>query len=459
MSNNKKPVKFKREIIINPATCVVFAILIYVVISVFISMRKEPITIYKVNKSNVSNNIELDGIALRNEKLIRASQGGYVCYYVRDGEKAQKYSTVCTIDKSGEVYDILTETEEYEDLFTEENYSDIRSIISLYKVNYDNVSYYNSYVFENNINNKVLDLTNEILMQQLYANNNISSGKSVTTPYSGIVTYYMDGFENLTPKTISKDDFDQSKYEKQTLKTGEVIESNTPIMKIVPSEEWNIVAPITQEQINALGESSKITFYINNSSYTANMPYEIINGSDGTYINIKMNKYMSNFLSERYLSIEIVMEEDMGLKVPVSAIVDKEVYKIPVEYFSAGGNQSYTTKVNIQVKDENGEITIKQVSPTIYKTDDKYYYVDPLVFEDTDVIYNINNNNTLAVSLLGTDTVTGVYSANRGTAEFKMITIIKTVDEFALIESGDNLEIYDNIVMDASTVKENQIIY
>ena len=169
MSNNKKPVKFKREIIINPATCVVFAILIYVVISVFISMRKEPITIYKVNKSNVSNNIELDGIALRNEKLIRASQGGYVCYYVRDGEKAQKYSTVCTIDKSGEVYDILTETEEYEDLFTEENYSDIRSIISLYKVNYDNVSYYNSYVFENNINNKVLDLTNEILMQQLYA--------------------------------------------------------------------------------------------------------------------------------------------------------------------------------------------------------------------------------------------------------------------------------------------------
>ena len=100
----------------------------------------------------------------------------------------------------------------------------------------------------------------------------------------------MDGFENLTPKTISKDDFDQSKYEKQTLKTGEVIESNTPIMKIVPSEEWNIVAPITQEQINALGESSKVTFYINNSSYTANMPYEIINGSDGTYINIKMNK-------------------------------------------------------------------------------------------------------------------------------------------------------------------------
>lgn len=168
---------------------------------------------------------------------------------------------------------------------------------------------------------------------------------------------------------------------------------------------------------------------------------------------------MSNFLSERYLSIEIVMEEDLGLKVPVSAIVDKNVYKIPIEYFSAGGNQSYTTKLNIQVKDENGEITIKQVSPTIYKTDEEYYYVDPLVFDSTDVLYNINNNNTLAVSLLGSDTIQGVYAANRGTAEFKMITIIKTVDEFALIESDENLKIYDNIVMDAATVTENQIIY
>ncbi len=459
MSNNKKLVKFNREIIFNPATFVVFAILLYVVISVFISMRKEPITVYKVNKSNVSNNIELTGIAVREEKIIKANTDGYVCYYVRDGEKAKKYSTVCTIDKSGEVYNLMNDTAEYDDLFTEENYSDIRSIISLYKVNYDNVSYYNSYVFESNINNKVLDLTGEILMQQVYANNAISSGRSVTTPYSGIVTYYVDGFENLDVNKITKTDFDQSLYKKQTLKSGDAIETSTPIMKIIPSEDWNIVAPITQEQINSLGDRTKVTFYINNSSYTATMPFEIINGSDGTYINIKMTKYLSNFLSERYLSVEIVMEEDLGLKVPISAIVEKEVYKIPIEYFSGGSNQNYTTQLNIQKKAEDGEITIKQISPTIYKTDDDYYYVDPNSFEDTDVIYNINNNKTLAVSLVGTDTIEGVYSANRGTAEFKMITIIKTVDEFALIEGNGNLKIYDNIVMDSSTVTENQIIY
>ena len=458
MSKNNV-VKFNRDIKFNTATCIIAVILIYVIICVFRATSKDPITVYKVNKSDVSNNIELTGLAVRDERIINSIQSGYICYYVRDGEKAKRYSTICTVDKSGEIYNLINESSDYDDLFTDENYSDIRSIISLYKVNYDDVSYYNSYVFENNVNNKVLDLTNEILMQQMYENNAVATGTTITTPYSGIVTYYIDGFENFDISKISKEDFDKSKYNKETLKSGDSVETNTPIIKIIPSEEWDIVAPITEDQINALGERSKVTFYINNSSYTASMPFEIINGTDGTYIKIHMTKYLNNFLSERYISIEIIMDEDSGLKVPVSSIVEKEVYKVPIDYFSAGSNQSYTTKLNIQVKDENGELTIKQVSPTIYKTDDEYYYVDPLAFEDTDVLYNIETNQTLAVSILGTDSIEGVYFANRGTAEFKMITIIKIVDEFALIESDENLKIYDNIVLDADTVTENQIIY
>lgn len=456
---NKKTIKFNREIIFNPATCVVLAVLVYVLFCVLRFVSKEPITVYKVNKSNVSNNIELTGLAVRDEKIIKSSTAGYICYYVRDGEKAMKYSTVCAIDKSGEVYNFINEDADYQDLFTEENYSDIRSIISLYKANYDDVSFYNSYIFQNNITNKVLDLTGEILMQQVNSNGVSSRGTPVTTPYSGIATYYVDGFENYKIDSVSKDDFDKSKYSKQTLKSGDSVEAGTPIIKIIPSEEWNIIAPISQEQINSLGDRSNISFYINNSSFTAYMPFEIIHGSDGSYINIKMNKYLINYLSERYLSIEIVMEEDMGLKVPVSAIVDKQVYKIPLEFFSGGSNQNYSNQLNIQVKDDNGEITITQVSPTIYYRDDNYCYVDPASFKDTDVLYNITNNKTQAVSLLGTDTVKGVYTANRGVAEFKRISIIKTVDEFALVESDENLKIYDNIIMNADTVTDNQLIY
>lgn len=459
MSNEKKVVKFNRDIKVNAATCLIAAILLYVIICVIIAARKEPITTYKVNKSNISNNITLEGLAIRDEEVINTTKSGYICYYIRDGEKIQKNSTVCSVDESGQIYNVISDVEEYDDLLSKEDYDAIRSLISLYKVSYNDSSFYEAYNFENNLNNKVLELNNEILMQQITSESGSTALTGIYSPYSGLVTYYIDGFEDYSISNISQDAFDKSKYTKQTLKTGDVVSTNSPIVKIIPSEKWNIVAPVTQEQIAAISDSEYINFKINNSSYEVYMPYEIINASDGTYINIKLDKYMSNYVSERYVSIEIIKKEDTGLKIPVSAIVDKEVYKIPISYFSAGSNQSNANRINIQILDENGEITIKQIAPTIYDSDEEYCYVDPLDFSDTDVLLDINSNQTIAVSLLSTNKIQGVYSANRGTAEFKKITIIKTVDEFALIESDEDLKVYDNIVLDSSTVTENQIIY
>ena len=189
------------------------------------------------------------------------------------------------------------------------------------------------------------------------------------------------------------------------------------------------------------------------------MPYEIISGSDGRYLNISLNKFMLNFISERFVSVEIILEDDIGLKVPMSALTTKEVYQIPIAYFSAGSNQNYTNKLNLKVMDENYDVTINQIEPNIYFSDEEYCYVDPLFFEETDVLINIENNETLAVSVIPKVSIDGVYTANRGIAEFTNVTIIKTIDEFALVESDEALNVFDNIIFDAGEVYENQIIY
>ena len=77
MSNNKNVVKFNRDIKVNAATCLIAAILLYVIICVIIAARKEPITTYKVNKSNISNNITLEGLAIRDEEVINTTKSGY----------------------------------------------------------------------------------------------------------------------------------------------------------------------------------------------------------------------------------------------------------------------------------------------------------------------------------------------------------------------------------------------
>lgn len=541
MSRNNNVVKINKPIKVNAATCVVAAILLYVIICVIKMAAKEPISIYRVSKSNVNNNITLNGLAIRDEQLIKTTNAGYVCYYIRDGEKVMKGSTVCTVDETGSLVNTVADSDEFEALLNEEDYADIRELISLYKVSYSDETFFEAYNFENNVNNKVLELTNEVMMQQI-TDNNFSNLSGIKSSYSGIVTYYIDGYEGYDISKVKASDFDKSKYSKQTLKTGEIVSAGSDIVKIIPSEKWNIIAPITDQQISALADSEMISFKINNSSYIVYMPYTIINSADGKYINISLDKYLYNYMAERFLTIEIIRDQDEGLKVPNSALVTKDVYKIPISYLTAGGNQSNENRFNVQSKDENGNLVNKLVEPTIFKIDEDYCYVDPGFFEDTDVlvpkntitmssmekvayaegnlyaiplsylnagvtegqsvkisvqrkkddgsgrinadvetmVYHIigdyayvdssgfkdtdilvegDASSTIAVSVLEIKKLDGVYLANRGTAEFTYVTVLKTVDEFALIKNGEEINVYDNIILDSSKVVENQVIY
>ena len=462
MDKNKKVINFNRNIKFNIATAIIGAITLYVIIVIFMAIKKEPVTTYKVNKTDINNNIIIEGLVVRNELVLNSDKSGYACYYIRDGEKVMKNSTVCTIDESGQLYNTINDSESYDDLLNADDYNEIRNLISLYKISYKDVSFYNAYNFENNLNNKVLELTNEVLMQQVGGTSTTLSG--VSSPESGLVTYYVDGYENFNIYDVNKGSFDKSLYKKTTLKTGDIISAGTPVVKVIPSEKWNIILPVTDDQVAAIKaicpeEGDRINFRINNSSYDMYMPFEIFNGSDGTYLNISLDKYMLNFISERFVSVEIILEDDAGLKVPASALTEKEVYQIPLSYLSGGGNQSTNNKLNVQVMGQDNEVTIKQVSPIIYKTDEEFCYVDPLAFDETDVILDINTNENMAVSLIPKVTIEGVYSANRGIAEFKMVTVIKTIDDFALVKSDESLNIYDNIILDSDKVYENQIIY
>jgi hypothetical protein len=457
---NNKVVKIKRNVTVNAATIIVAAILVYVIGCLVVSARKEPITTYKVNKSDVSNDIVLDGVIIRDEQVITSATSGYICYFVRDGEKVSKNATVCSIDPNGQIQSVLSDDSGYEDVLTQADYIDIRDSISLYKLNYSDDSFYEAYNFKNSINNKVLELTNEILMQELISSGDSSSISTVNSPESGLVTYYVDGYENLSVDNISAAMFDKSGYMKETLKTGDMISAGDAVVKVIPSETWYVVAPITNEQIALLTDDEYVTINLNNSAYTMTMPYEIVYGRDGNYIKVTVSKYMSNFISERFISMEIILEEDSGLKVPATAIVNKDVYVVPSDLLTAGGNQNSENCILVRTTMDDGTVTTKRVTVTIYKTVDGESYIDTKDFDEDDAIMEISESDVaMYVSDLPVDQIQGVYSATRGTAEFRMVNIEKYIDEYVLIESGEEISEYDNIILNSSQVTENQILY
>ena len=160
MKQPNRIIQLNKEIRANAATIVIAAVLLYVVISVVSSLSKKSVTIYQVSKGDVSNDITLQGLAIRDEVIVNTQKSGYLCYYITDGEKVKKNSTVCTIDETGEIYNTENNSDSnYNALLSSNDYASIRSLISSYKLSYSDVTFYNAYSFETSANNKVFELT------------------------------------------------------------------------------------------------------------------------------------------------------------------------------------------------------------------------------------------------------------------------------------------------------------
>ena len=177
---------------------------------------------------------------------------------------------------------------------------------------------------------------------------------------------------------------------------------------------------------------------------------------------------MVDFIDERFLNIEIILNKFEGLKVPNSALQEKEVYKIPKEYINESENSSTKSvtvrrfeksKDDASAGDAEGSSKNQKVNLIVYKTDDAYYYVDEETFYDTDQILSKDKSDASPVLSLDRDTLTGVYLANTGVAEFIEVNVVKTQDEFSILKSDENLKEFDNIVLDASQVSVNQTLY
>ena len=175
---------------------------------------------------------------------------------------------------------------------------------------------------------------------------------------------------------------------------------------------------------------------------------------------------MVDYIDERFLNIEIILNKFEGLKVPNSALQDKEVYKIPKEYINES-EKSSSKSVNVRrfenadatAGDATGDSKTTKVNLIIYKSDDAYYYVDEDTFFDTDQILGKEGADVSPVLSLDRDTLTGVYLANTGVAEYIEVNVVKTQDEFSILKSDENLKEFDNIVLDASQVSVNQTLY
>ena len=318
------------------------------------------------------------------------------------------------------------------------------------------------YSFKDNVNASLsealsVNALNDISDYVASAENNNTFHK-VITDVPGIVTYYTDGFENVTVDNFTAAMFDESNYSKNDLKTNPAIQAGSPEYKLIDSEYWNIIVPVPDATAESLKDDDTIKIRFLKDAKEAYATYSIVGRDGQQYLILSLKSAMVRYASERYVEIELLLSEETGLKIPNSAITEKEFYTVPIDFFLKGGDSS-DEGILVERTDKDGKSTTEFVTPTIYYETDDTYYIDSEYVSSGDILQKPDSSETYRV---GTDTASlqGVYNINKGYAVFKQIDVLYQNEEYTIVKTGTTygIALYDHIALDGTKIDENQLI-
>lgn len=460
MSKKKNIVKVRNVGNFNIGVVIFVIIIIYVLFNIFSYFTKTHIAEYQVQQGTIASNYIYQGIIVRDETVEYAQKNGYINYYVKNASKVSVTDVIYSIDTDGSIAKKISESGLESSAITAETLSSISTEIDSFVSDYNSNQFSESYTFFNNLNTEITQDINLNTLSTL--SSQVASAESnqtfyrMTSPEDGIIVYEVDGFEDYSIDDVISSNINYNSYKEQYLFANEEVNTGDPVYKRINSEYWNIIIPIDEELAKILNEKSAVHVRFCKDNFELDTACSLIKEEENYYLNLSLNKGMIRYINDRFVDVELVMGDQIGLKIPKSAITTKEFFTIPKEFFTKGGDSSNPGLMVKQIVD--GVETMTLIHPTLYYETDEYYYVDSEDISENDIILKADSSATYTV---GTDkgSLMGVYNINKGYAVFKQINIIYENESYAIVETKTayGIALYDHIALDASKVKENQL--
>ena len=415
----------------------------------------------------MDNSNQLKGIIFRDEQVFNSTRSGDIHYILSEGEKVSKQGSVCLVAQSTEIQSLKDQLYTLDDSLY--NKQEKRSDLSYYQAdlyqinevlkkemdNFIDSKYWENpksvYELRQSLDKTIEDRTSLYIQDESKTTegfqsnreaiinslkNNQSSQKAAT---SGIVSYALDGYETkLNDETMKTLQYDQYKELLAETKKSEmrlpsvVAEANEPLYKIITSDRWEIVTYIETEQANT---------------------YDV-----GTYYNLYFedtSDYLSDFLAYRLVEFSIGQNKAEGLKIPLKAIVEKNMLGIPNEYIVEQGREKGVFK-------KQNQMNVFMPLNIQYSDDDFSYIMQQIDQLDgiglNSVIEHPTEEKTYTISDM--QTVQGVYVVNGQFAQFKRIEVAMTNKEYAILtqDRGTKLKEFDQIISNPKNIKEDQLL-
>lgn len=467
MSTNRS--RSRRKIIriqrthFNLGTVVFFVLLIYFVVVSLIYLQKDPITICEVTEKKMSDDNSMLGFALREEKLYQTSSSGSIAYYTGKGQKVGKNCPLFTVDAVGSFSEYVSNVK-VSDKTSVRDVDNVRDIISNYRNNYNSSEYYDVYDFKYMLESSMLSSVSDAIITEFQNNNAVDSGSFsiVNSNESGIVSYWFDGYENVTKETINASYFDiNDSYKKVNLKTTDTVSSGDNVCKIATSGTWNIIVKLDEKQYKKMEEKDRVGLRFCEDNLETTARYELFTVDSDYFACLTLSNFLERYIDERYIKLELYLNSVEGLKIPRSSQIEKNCYKIPVRFLTK--NQDGKDILNYRYVSPDGKEEIVSLSSFCMK-DKEYVYIDSdvvlpgTVFIDSSPDSEYDNKEYIVGEM---KTFTGVYNVNKGYCQFKRIEVLYENQEYCIVSKDTEygLSVYDHIVINPDSINENDIIY
>ena len=138
------------------------------------------------------------------------------------------------------------------------------------------------------------------------------------------------------------------------------IKEGEPVYKLITEDMWYVYVRLSKETAEQLSEKTYVKTRINKDNETIWAEFSVIEKDNHYYGCLCYDNSMIRYSQDRYVTVELILEDQTGLKIPKSTVIEKSFYVVPGDYLDT-------------IRTYNRGVMVKKGDEAVFQTVDIYY--------------------------------------------------------------------------------------